>query len=73
LRNVLTVGYEVDPQEEQEGWLTEVDATSSYFELYSFVARQIENYQSSVDGNSSTTIVGHRTRALYLDSKIYLQ
>jgi 4-amino-4-deoxy-L-arabinose transferase-like glycosyltransferase len=40
--------------------LIEVDATSSYFELYSFVLRQIEIDQSSSDRNSSTTIVGHR-------------
>jgi hypothetical protein len=40
--------------------LIQVDATSSYFELYSFIVRQLEIDKSSFDGNPSTTIVGHR-------------
>jgi hypothetical protein len=41
--------------------LIEVDATSSYFELYSFIVRQlIENEQGSFDGKPGSTIVGHR-------------
>jgi hypothetical protein len=38
-----------------------VDATSSYFELYSFIVRQlIENEQGSFDEKPDTIIVGHR-------------
>jgi hypothetical protein len=38
-----------------------VDATSSYFELYSFIVRQlIENEQGSFEEKPDTIIVGHR-------------
>jgi hypothetical protein len=43
--------------------LIRTDATSSYFELYSFIVRQLtENDQGkeSFDGKDETTIVGHR-------------
>ncbi len=43
--------------------LIRTDATSSYFELYSFIIQQLtENDQSkeSFDGKDETTIVGHR-------------
>jgi hypothetical protein len=40
--------------------LIEVDATSSYFELYSFIIREIENNQGQFEGNPNITIVGHR-------------